>query len=75
MAHTVDHLFSAHPLRSVYGQQKGQARNKDPVGSNLTGYQGQSATGQACVQALWRCAPLLSSRHEVLLPGKAFLCS
>lgn len=72
MARTVDHLFPAHHLWSVFGQQKDQARNEDPVGSNLTGYQGQSATGQACVQALWRWIPL-SSRHEVLLWGKAFL--
>lgn len=53
MAHTVDRLLSAHHLGPVYGQQGCQAeRKKDPVGSNLTGYQRQSATGKRRLQAL-----------------------
>lgn len=69
MAHIVDCLFSAHHLRTVHGQQRGQAeRKKDPVGSNLTGYQRQPAAGQTPVQALWRWTPHFNTRHEVLLP-------
>lgn len=53
MSHIIDYLLSAHHLGPVYGQQGGQAkRKKDPVGSNLTGYQRQPATGKTCVQAL-----------------------
>lgn len=53
MAHTVDYLLSAHHLGPVHGQQGGQAeRKKDPVGSNLTGYQRQPAAGQNPLQAL-----------------------
>lgn len=53
MAHTAHCLLSAHHFGSVYGQQGGQAeRTKDPVGSNLTGYQRQPATGETHLQAL-----------------------
>lgn len=52
MAHTVEYLPTAHNLWPVHGQQGSQAeREKDPSGSNLTGYRRQP-TGQDSLPAL-----------------------
>lgn len=53
MAHTVVCLLSAYHFGPVHEQQGCEAeRKKDPVGSNLTGYQRQPVPGQRCLQAL-----------------------
>lgn len=53
MEHNVEYIPSAHHLRPEHGQQGSQAeREKDSVGSNLTGYQRESKGQQARLQAL-----------------------